>query len=118
MEPNKIQTLAEFKKHAAWHFSMLKPDPKLQAVYSLEIKVTGYSDMLALASNLVKMCVLTVQTEEPHMSDLIKHPFIDIGSVLELVLQLIPHGESELLDVISQMVNTPPENQNNQTNEQ
>jgi hypothetical protein len=103
METNKIKTLEDFKHFASYHFKMLKP-AEIYAGRILEIKVSGYSDMMALSANLIKMCAYTVQTEGPYVSELVKDPHIDIASVLELALQLFPHAELEVLDEIHQLL--------------
>ncbi len=104
METNKIKTLEDFKHFASYHFKMLKPAENIYAGHILEIKVSGYSDMIALAANLIKMCAYTVQTEGPYVSDLVKDPYIDIASVLELALQFFSHAELEVLDEIHQLL--------------
>lgn len=61
METNKNKTLEDLKRFASYHFKILKPAENRAAGHILEIKVSGYSDMIALAANLIKMCSYTVQ---------------------------------------------------------
>ncbi|MFV8342269.1 hypothetical protein [Flavobacterium sp. XS2P39] len=104
METSKIKTLEEFKHFASYHFKELKPVENIDAAHILEIRVSGYSDMIRLACNLVKMCAYVTQSDGPYITDLVKDRHIDVCSVLELALQLIPHEEIEVLDEIHQLL--------------
>lgn len=117
MKTNEIKTLEEFKAFASYHFAMLKSAENIYAGHILEIRVSGYSDMIGLATNLIKMCAYTVQTEGPYVPNLVKDPYIDIVSVLELALQLIPHAELEVLDKIHQLLIDDSQNPSKLTNE-
>lgn len=79
---------------------MLKPAENIDAGHILEVNILGYSDMIALATNLIKLCAFAVHMEGPYVSDLVKNRHIDIGTVLEHALQLFPYAEIEVLDEI------------------
>jgi hypothetical protein len=106
---SEIKTLEEFKKFASYHFDVLKPAENIYAGHILEIKVSGYSDMIRLGCNLIKTCAYITQSDGPYITDLVKDPHIDVSSVLELALQLFPHGELEVLDEVYQLLIDAPE---------
>ncbi|MFH7010870.1 hypothetical protein ACHRV5_03305 [Flavobacterium sp. FlaQc-52] len=94
MEESRIKTFEELKHLASYHFKMLRPAQSVYEGHIREIKFDGYSDMIGLGVNLIRICLHIVQTDELDNRD------IYIGSVLELALQLIPSAELELLDEI------------------
>lgn len=98
MKTDEIKTLEEFKHFASYHFTMLKPAQSIYDGHILEIKLAGYSDMIRLGQNLIKMCLHIVQTDALDNKDL------DIGSVMELALQFFPRAELEVLDEIQEML--------------
>ncbi|MNG33091.1 hypothetical protein D3C84_1192560 [compost metagenome] len=73
--------------------------------------------MIRLACNLMKMCAYITQSDGPYITDLVKDPHIDVCSVLELALQLIPHAELEVLDEIQQILNDDPKYQKKDSEE-
>lgn len=108
---SEIKTLAEFKHFASYHFKILKPAKNIYAGHKLEVRVSGYANMVGLACNLIKMCTYASPSDGHYITDLIKDPHIDISSVLEFALQLVPHTELEVLDEIHQLLIDDSENQ-------
>lgn len=94
MEESRIKTIEDLKHLASYHFKMLRPAQSVYEGSIREIKFDGYSDMIGLGVNLIKICFHIVQTDE------LDNQNIHIGSLLELALQLIPSAELELLDEI------------------
>jgi hypothetical protein len=117
METNEIKTLEDLKNFNAWHFKRLKPAKTKQDTQILEINVSGYTAMLSLATNLIKMSILAIDADEPPITSLVVNPFIDVASVLELALQLIPHGEVEVLDELHQIFSNDSQDLNKRTTE-
>ena len=104
MKTAAIQTLEEFKHFASYHFKILQPAESIYDGYIREIKVSGYLDMMGLGVSLIKMCLHVVHTEE------LDNKEFDIGSVLELALQLFPRAEVEVLDEIANLLRADAEN--------
>lgn len=98
MAAAEIKTLEEFKNFASYHFKMLRTAENGNDGYILEIKVSGYSDMIRLGENLMRMCLHIVQT------DALDNKEMDIGAVMELALQLFPRAELEVLDEIQELL--------------
>jgi len=104
MKTAAIQTLEEFKHFASYHFKILQPAESIYHGYIREIKVSGYSDMMGLGVSLIKMCLHVVHTDE------LDNKEFDIGSVLELALELFPRAELEVLDEIANLLRADTEN--------
>ena len=117
METNEIKTLEDFKHFASYHFKRLKPAENKYEFHTLDIKVSGYSDIFGLAVNLIKMCIYTAKEGNPEINNVVKDPHIDIVSVLELALQLLPYSEIEVLDEINQLLIDDAQNRNEITTE-
>lgn len=98
MAADEIKTLEEFTHFASYHFKMLRVAENINDGYILEIKVSGYSDMIRLGGNLIRMCLHIVQT------DALDNKEMDIGAVMELALQLFPRAELEVLDEIQELL--------------
>ena len=98
MAADENKTIEEFTHFASYHFKMLKVAKNSNDGYILEIKVSGYSDMIRLGMNLMNMCLHILQT------DALDNKEMDIGAVMELALQLFPRAELEVLDEIQEML--------------
>lgn len=92
-----LQELQELTKE---HFELLKPHPHKEGVFCAELLVEGYLDLLFTVSHLIKVCILALEAGESFTSTLIPQPVVNVGSVLELTLQLLPCEEGEYLDKI------------------
>ncbi|GGK34491.1 hypothetical protein GCM10007962_31160 [Yeosuana aromativorans] len=80
-------------------FSALEPYPFKKGYYTIGIVTEGYQDLSFIISNLLKVCILAMDAEYfPTRS--IPQPEHNIKEVLGHVLDMIPHEEMELLDVI------------------
>jgi hypothetical protein len=64
------------------------------------VMLDGYLDLFVTIEALINVCILATQGDSyspPH----VKHPGEDIRKTLELVLQLLPFDEGELLDEVN-----------------
>jgi len=103
------KTLDDLQELATWHLKKLQPDVKLEGAFIAEVKFAGYADLMCFAADLIKLCVTAyVDSEENNYgrgedSGLIVSPKVNIGNVLETVIQLLPFEEAEYLDILSEM---------------
>ena len=87
-------------------FSSLKPYPFKKDFYTIDIVTEGYMDLSFMISNLLKVCILAMEVEYfPTRS--IPEPEHNIREVLGYVLDMIPHEEMELLDVVRDLALEP-----------
>lgn len=108
-EPNKelindLKTLEYLKGFSKKHFKKLKPCQEAKGWYSVEVRVLSYFDAFAIAHNLIKICLMTLENDVPEISNAIPNTRIDPRDLLEIALQLMPIDEIEMLDEIHKLV--------------
>ena len=96
METNEIKKWENLKKLIFPYFSTLKSvnDKKLSNHYELGCVI----------NNMLKMCVLALDQDAHKISETGKDTSINVGLVLEVVLQMFPMDEFELLSEIGEQV--------------
>jgi hypothetical protein len=94
METNALLTANSFR--------LLKPANKKNNSFILEVRVTGYNDTMHYIAHLIKVSIMALEGKDSFSSPYIPEPEVNISSMLELVLNMIPYEESELLDVLYQ----------------
>ena len=52
---------------------------------------------------MLKLCILALDSEAQEISKRIKNPSVDVALILEVVLQLFPVDEFELLSEINEL---------------
>lgn len=110
MKTKEIKTLEDLKSYAVRYFKTLEPVEAKEHIHAAEIRVSSYSELLYIASNMLKLCILALRDDaEPEITHTVKNPSINVVAVLEIVAQLIPVEEIELLDVIHELFIDDPE---------
>lgn len=92
-----VQLVNKFK-----YFTRLKPDPKNGELFVVELKVSGYNELNSMISDILKVSILAIESDVPYVSRTLFNPEINVMGLLEIALQLMPHGEIELLDEVHQ----------------
>jgi len=105
----EIKTLDEFKEFAQRHLRSLKPCEKPNGWYTIEIRVMSYFDVICIARNLIKACLVVIDPDGAEVSNAVKNSRINPSDLLELALQIMPIDEFEMLDEIHKMVNSKNE---------
>ena len=105
IDPQKLVTLSA---KAEMLFSTITVVPNAQDTYVVPLKVSGYHDLVCLTADLMKLCVLALQTDEPHISALVQSGKINVGNILEVALQLMPYDEAEFLDTVLDLTKDKP----------
>ena len=117
MEINEIKNLENIRKLSVRYFKTLKPVTHKTDMYAAEIRVLNYCELACVISNILKLCILSLDQEAPEISETVNNPSINVGIVLEIVAQLLPLEEIEFLDEINQMLITDSQNVNKLTTE-
>ncbi|MFV8343583.1 hypothetical protein [Flavobacterium sp. XS2P39] len=104
MEIEEKDSVTDFLKlmNRINYFTKLTPDEKKEDLFTLELKVSGYKDVSSMVSDLLKVSILALESDPPYISRAIRNPEINVLGLLEIALQLMPHGELELLDELHQ----------------
>ncbi|HEX9980766.1 MAG TPA: hypothetical protein VGB50_09410 [Flavobacterium sp.] len=79
-------------------FRLLTKHGKRTDSFTLGIRVGGYNDVMHYISSAIKVCILALEGQEISCSRHIPQPEVNISSVLEMLLNMIPYEECELLD--------------------
>lgn len=84
------------------YFNTLNPDNDEPEFYTAQIKISYY-ELGCIITNMIKMCVLAPDHDEHIKSDTNKKP-VNVSLVLEMMLEMFPLNEFELLGEISEMI--------------
>ncbi|MBF7091933.1 hypothetical protein IUY40_10315 [Flavobacterium sp. ALJ2] len=96
----------DFRQLIDRYFTTIKPTSDKTDIYTAEIKVLGYCELLYIISNILKLCTLALDHEALEISKESKDSSIDIALLLKVVTQLLPLEEIEFLDEINKIVTT------------
>lgn len=100
---NEKEMLDRIKGFAKEHYEFLKPYPYKEGLYKIELLCEGYLDTSFIIANLLKVCILAINSEDCH-ERLIPEPSHNIQEVLKYILELIPYEEMELLDKLKKLL--------------
>ncbi|SHF74944.1 hypothetical protein [Flavobacterium defluvii] len=95
---NKITTLEDVKKIASNYLNSQKAITKKTNFHNTEIKVINYYELGCIITNMLKLCILSLDQETN------KNSSINLSLILETVLQLFPSDELEFLDKINELI--------------
>lgn len=101
METNEIEKLENLKKIIGKYFNSSKSDNKSE-FYTAQIKI-NYYELGCVITNMLKMCILTIDNEGHIMSSTNKN-VVNVSLILEMILEMFPLNEFELLGEISEIV--------------
>lgn len=71
---------------------------------SVQLNLSGYSDVMFLIADLVKVCILALEAGPYEGKSHIPEPAVNISAVLGIILDLVPYEEADLLDQIRELV--------------
>jgi hypothetical protein len=94
--PDNLRQLAEK------HFVLLESQNPKKKRDTIQLNLSGYSDVMYLIADITKVCMLALEGETS--SNRIPEPMVNISGVLGIVLDLIPYEEAELLDKMREAV--------------
>ena len=104
METNEIKKWENLKKLIFPYFSTLKSVNDEKGVYTTKIELSNHYELGCVIVNMLKMCVLALDQHTYEISETGKDTSINVGLVLEVVLQMFPMDEFELLSEIGEQV--------------
>lgn len=99
----EIKDLQDIKKLTTEFLTTLKPAEDEKDCYTAEIKLLDYYELGSVINNMLKLCVLALEHDEHKISETGKDESINVGLMLEVVLQLFPLDEFEFLSEMKQM---------------
>ena len=99
--PPSLRQLAEK------HFVLLESQNPKKKRDTIQLNLSGYSDVMYLIADIVKVCMLALEYESG--LERIPEPATNICGVLGIILDLIPYEEADLLDYLREAVLQPVE---------
>lgn len=80
------------------YFTTLKPDYKESNSFDIPLKVSGYNELNMMVSDLLKASIILLNPDAKTLSSFTKDKNINVMTLIEIALQLLPEDEMELLD--------------------
>lgn len=105
MESNEIKNLDHIKKLTSLYFHTLKPSNDQTKDNVAQIKFQNYLELGCVITDMLKLCILALEQDAYKIPETDKRQSINIGLILETVLQLIPQDEFDFLSEIDYLLN-------------
>ena len=107
---NQIKHLPpELRQMAEKHFVLLESQNIKKKRDTIQLNLSGYSDVMFLIADIVKVCILALEGDTS--CNRIPEPTTNISGVLGIILDLVPYEEADLLDHLREAVLQPTEEQ-------
>lgn len=91
------------------HFVLLESQNSNKQRDTLQLSLSGYSDVVFLIGDIVKVCLLALEAGAAGGTANVPEPNTNISGVLSIILDLLPYEEAELLDHLRAAVLHPAE---------
>jgi len=82
------------------YFTKLKPEPKEANSFAIPLKVSSYNELNLMVSDLLKASIILLNPDANGLSSFTKDNNVNVMTLLEIALQLLPEDEMELLDEV------------------
>ena len=79
-------------------FNKLNSENRSDNSFSVTLKVSGYNELNLLVSDLLKSSIVLMNKEARSLANFESDTDINVVTLLEIALQLLPDQEMELLD--------------------
>lgn len=103
MEKDKIESIDDLRELAKNSFHVLKPHVRRKGKFQLSLDVNSYIELQWLIIDIIKVSMAALDAGNEEVTD-VKNPHHAVRGVLELLLQMMPLEEIQLLDEIHKMV--------------
>ncbi|WP_166919315.1 hypothetical protein [Flavobacterium poyangense] len=97
MEIQHNKSVTEFSElmNKAHYFTKLKREHTTDGSFNVALKVSSYNELNLMVSDLLKASILVLKNDTQSVSN---DADINVMTLLEIALQLLPEDEMELLD--------------------
>ena len=95
---------AECKAWVDEYFQKLKPSSTSEEYSLAQLRFEGYQDLLLSIRALLNVCILALEHKDFIVTKAVPQPEVDIQTVLELAVQLLPFEEGEFLDKMGELL--------------
>ncbi|KAF2337382.1 hypothetical protein [Flavobacterium ginsenosidimutans] len=104
MEADETKNLDYLRKLTSFYFQTLKPIDAKAEENIAQIKFQNYLELGCVITDMLKLCILALEQDAHKISETNKSKSINVGLILETVLQLIPMDEFEFLSEINYLL--------------
>jgi hypothetical protein len=104
MEINEIKKLENLRKLISSYCNTLKSVGDKSEAYLTQTKKPDYYELGCIIVNILKMCALAVDQEAHKNVETNKNQPINVAFILEMVVEMFPLEEFELLSEIKQIL--------------
>ncbi|MBS7231659.1 hypothetical protein KHA90_11545 [Flavobacterium psychroterrae] len=104
METNEIKKLDRLKKLTSKYCNTLTPSADKTRTHTAQIKVLNYYELGCNITEIIKLCIVALEQEAHQTSTTIKYSPINVALVLEMVLEMFPLDEFELISEINEVL--------------
>lgn len=80
------------------YFTKLKPESKEANSFTILLKVSSYNELNLMVSDLLKASIILLNPDAKSLSSFTNNSDVNVMTLLEIALQLLPEDEMELLD--------------------
>jgi hypothetical protein len=84
--------------HRVDYFKKLKPENNADNSFGVTLKVSSYNELNLMVSDLLKASIIQLNEDARNMSNVAAVTDINVMTLLEIALQLLPEDEMVLLD--------------------
>lgn len=104
MENKETRNVEYLRKLMNKYRNTSKVSDDKAAFYTAEIKLVNYYELGCVITDMIKLCILSLDQDAQNVSDTVKNPSVNVARILEVALQLFPLDEFELLTEINDLV--------------
>ncbi|RZJ69865.1 hypothetical protein [Flavobacterium sp.] len=100
MKTETLRLSADMRDLALQHFRLLQSENPHKKRDTVELRLSGYRDVMHLIADIVKVSILALENGGTGERAFISDPTLNVSGVLSLILDLLPYEEADLLDKI------------------
>ena len=104
MKTNEIEKLENLRKLSAKYCNTLTPSTDKTGTHTAQIKMLNYYELGCTITEIIKLCIIALEQEAHQTSATIKYSPINVALILEMVLEMFPLDEFELITEINEVL--------------
>lgn len=104
METNQIKKLERLRQLTAKYCNTLTPSTDKTGTHTAQIKMLNYYELGCTITEIIKLCIVALEQEAHQTSTTIKYSPINVSLILEMVLEMFPLDEFELITEINEVL--------------
>ncbi|PBJ12206.1 hypothetical protein [Flavobacterium sp. ACN6] len=94
---DRIEGLLELIKRGKY-FTKLKQQNKMGNTFIIPLQISSYNELNMMVSDLLKASIILLNPDAKGLSSFTNNSDINVMTLIEIALQLLPEDEMELLD--------------------